>query len=98
MATSPRSCRRCSRRQARSLATSSVGGIDLSPATVDGIIKGYISASFDQVLYLQGYFPVQQIFLTKNYLIPGLHIDTGVGTVTPQNYQDLKPLIDQGIR
>jgi len=75
-----------------------VGGIDMSPATVDGIIKGYISASFDQVLYLQGYYPVQQCLLTKNYKIPGLHIDTGVNTFTPQNYQDLKPLIDQGIR
>jgi simple sugar transport system substrate-binding protein len=74
------------------------GGIDMSPATVDGIIKGYISASFDQVLYLQGYYPVQQIWLTKMYKIPGLSINTGVNTFTPQNYQDLKPLIDQGIR
>lgn len=75
-----------------------VGGIDLSPATVDGIKQGWISASFDQVLYLQGYEPVQQIFFTKNYLIPGLHIDTGVGTVTPQNIAQIAPLIDQGIR
>ena len=51
------------------------GGIDLSPATIDGIQKGWISASFDQVLYLQGYFPVQQIWLMANYLIPGLHIN-----------------------
>ena len=75
-----------------------VGGIDLSPATIDGIKSGYISASFDQVLYLQGYFPVQQIWLTKNYLIPGLHIDTGVGTVTPDNIADIEPLIEEGIR
>jgi simple sugar transport system substrate-binding protein len=75
-----------------------IGGIDLSPATIDGIKSGYISASFDQVLYLQGYFPVQQIWLTKNYLIPGLHIDTGVGTVTPENIADIEPLIEEGIR
>jgi simple sugar transport system substrate-binding protein len=75
-----------------------VGGIDLSPATIDGITKGWISASFDQVLYLQGYYPVEQIFLTKSYLIPGLHIDTGVGTVTPQNVARIAPLIEQGIR
>ena len=61
------------------------GGIDLSPATVSAIQGGWVTASFDQVLYLQGYFPVLQIVLTKRYLIPGLHIDTGVGTVTPQN-------------
>jgi len=75
-----------------------IGGIDLSPATIDGLEKGYISASFDQVLYLQGYFPVQQIFLTKQYMIPGLHINTGVGTFTPDNFKDIAPLIEQGIR
>jgi len=75
-----------------------VGGIDLSPATIDGITKGYISASFDQVLYLQGWYPVEQIFMTKNYLIPGLHINTGVGTVTPQNIAQIAPLIEKGIR
>jgi simple sugar transport system substrate-binding protein len=75
-----------------------VGGIDLSPATKDGITQGWISASFDQVLYLQGFFPVQQIFFTKMYKIPGLTIDTGVGTFTPQNLTTIAPLIDQGIR
>lgn len=75
-----------------------IGGIDLSPATIAGIREGYVSASFDQVLYLQGYYPIQQIYLTKNYLIPGLHINTGVGTVTPQNIDLIAPLIEQGIR
>lgn len=75
-----------------------VGGIDLSPATKDGIEKGWISASFDQVLYLQGYLPVQQIWLYKNYMIPGLTINTGVGTFTPGNLGDISALIDQGVR
>ncbi len=75
-----------------------VGGIDLSPATIEGIETGYISASFDQVLYLQGYYPVMQIWLTHNYLIPGLHINTGVGTVTPDNIAAIAPLIEQGVR
>jgi simple sugar transport system substrate-binding protein len=74
------------------------GGIDLSPATKDGITQGWISASFDQVLYLQGYFPVQQIYFTKMYQIPGLTINTGVGTFTPANLPSISPLIDQGIR
>jgi simple sugar transport system substrate-binding protein len=75
-----------------------VGGIDLSPATISGIEKGFISVSFDQVLYLQGYYPVQQVWLTKSYLIPGLHINTGVGTVTPANIKEIAPLIEKGIR
>lgn len=75
-----------------------VGGIDLSPATIQGIRDGYISASFDQVLYLQGYFPVLQIWLTLNYMIPGLDINTGVGTVTPANIDQIAPLIEAGYR
>lgn len=75
-----------------------VGGIDLSPATVQGIQEGYISASYDQVLYLQGYLPVLQVWLTYNYKIPGLDINTGVGVVTPNNIEELIPLIDAGIR
>jgi hypothetical protein len=31
-------------------------------------------------------------------LIPGLHIDTGVGTVTPQNVATIATLIEKGIR
>jgi simple sugar transport system substrate-binding protein len=75
-----------------------IGGIDLSPATVEGIQEGYISASFDQVLYLQGYMPVLQVWLTANYQIPGLVIDTGVGVVTPDNIEAIIPLIEEGIR
>jgi len=74
------------------------GGIDLSPATIEGIEKGYISVSFDQILYLQGFLPVQQIVLAKRYNIPGLHINTGVGVATPQNIGELKELIEIGIR
>ena len=42
--------------------------------------------------------PVLQIWLTANYKIPGLHINTGVGVVTPDNIADIVPLIEQGIR
>ena len=74
------------------------GGIDLSPATIEGIEKGYVSASFDQMLYLQGFLPVNQVVLAKKYNIPGLVINTGVGIATPQNIGELKTLIEEGIR
>jgi hypothetical protein len=32
------------------------------------------------------------------YKIPGLTINTGVGTFTPKNLASIAPLIDQGIR
>jgi len=75
-----------------------VGGIDLGPDVIAGIKAGYIVASFDQVLYLQGFDPVMQIWLTKKYLVPGLHQDTGVGLVTPANVDKIAPLIQQGYR
>ena len=73
-----------------------VGGIDLGPDTVAGVRKGYIVARFDQLLYLQGYYPILQIWLTKNYQIPGQMQDTGLGMVTPKNVEQIAKLIEQG--
>jgi simple sugar transport system substrate-binding protein len=75
-----------------------VGGIDLAPATIDGLKSGYISATLDQLLYLQGFVPVLQCVLTAKYKMPGLNLNTGAGTVTPQTIDELVPLIEAGIR
>jgi simple sugar transport system substrate-binding protein len=75
-----------------------VGGIDLGPATIDGLKSGYVSATLDQLLYLQGFMPVLQCVLTKKYNMPGLAINTGAGTVTPDTIDSLVELIDAGIR
>jgi simple sugar transport system substrate-binding protein len=75
-----------------------VGGIDLAPATIDGLKSGYVSATLDQLLYLQGFMPVLQCVLTKKYKMPGLAINTGAGTVTPETIDSLVELIDEGIR
>lgn len=75
-----------------------VGGIDLGPATIDGLQSGYVSATLDQLLYLQGFMPVLQCVLTKKYRMPGLSLNTGAGTVTPDTIDDLVELIDAGIR
>ena len=75
-----------------------VGGIDLGPATIDGLKSGYVSATLDQLLYLQGFIPVLQCVLTKKYKMPGLSLNTGAGTVTPDTIDDLVDLIDAGIR
>src|SRR5205085_237295 len=42
-----------------------VGGIDLAPATIDGLQSGYVNVTLDQLLYLQGFMPVLQCVLTK---------------------------------
>jgi simple sugar transport system substrate-binding protein len=75
-----------------------VGGIDLGPATIDGLKSGYVSATLDQLLYLQGFMPVLQCVLTAKYKMPGLSLNTGAGTVTPETIDDLVDLIDAGIR
>jgi len=75
-----------------------IGGIDLSPPTINGLKTKYISATLDQQLYLQGFLPVMQIVLSKKYGFAGLTINTGAGVVTPDTINDLVPLIEAGIR
>ena len=75
-----------------------VGGIDLGPATIDGLKSGYVSATLDQLLYLQGFMPVVQCVMTAKYKMPGLSLNTGAGVVTPETIGGLVSLIDKGIR
>ena len=75
-----------------------VGGIDLAPATIDGLKSKYITATLDQLLYLQGFIPVVQCVMTAKYKMPGLSLNTGAGVVTPKTIGDLTKLIDAGIR
>jgi simple sugar transport system substrate-binding protein len=75
-----------------------VAGIDLAPATIDGLKSGYVSATLDQLLYLQGFMPVVQCVMTAKYKMPGLSLNTGAGTVTPETIDSLVELIDAGIR
>ena len=74
------------------------GGIDLAPATINGLKSGYISATLDQLLYLQGFMPVLQCVISAKYKMPGLSLNTGAGVVTPKTIGALVPLIDAGIR
>ena len=48
-----------------------VGGIDLAPGTIGALKSGYVSATLDQLLYLQGYMPVLQCVMTAKYKMPG---------------------------
>ena len=75
-----------------------VAGIDLAPATIDGLKSGYVTATLDQLLYLQGFMPVVQCVMTAKYKMPGLSLNTGAGTVTPETIDSLVELIDAGIR
>lgn len=75
-----------------------VGGIDLAPATIDGLEGGWITVTLDQQLYLQGFVPVAQCVLSAKYGFTGISVNTGAGVVTPQTIGGLIPLIEKGIR
>jgi simple sugar transport system substrate-binding protein len=75
-----------------------VGGIDLVPATIDGLKDKYITVVLDQQLWLQGFLPVTQCVISKKYGFTGLAVNTGSGVVTPKTINALVPLIDAGIR
>jgi simple sugar transport system substrate-binding protein len=75
-----------------------VGGIDLAPATIDGLLDGYVTVTLDQQLYYQGFLPVVQCVLSRQYGLSGLTINTGAGVVTPDTIKDLIPMIEAGIR
>ena len=75
-----------------------IGGIDLAPATIDALKSGAVSATLDQLLYLQGFVPVVQCVMTAKYKMPGLSLNTGAGTVTSKSIDALTKLIDAGIR
>jgi simple sugar transport system substrate-binding protein len=74
------------------------GGIDLAPATIDGLLDGYVTVTLDQQLYYQGFLPVVQCVLSRKYGLTGLSINTAGGVITPDTIKDLIPLIEAGIR
>jgi simple sugar transport system substrate-binding protein len=68
-------------------------GFDVSGNAVTAIQGGWLQLTSDQQQYLQGYFGVLQLCLTKVYHFSGLQIDTGAGFVTKSNLDALAPLI-----
>jgi simple sugar transport system substrate-binding protein len=63
------------------------GGYDLLPGTLDLIQKGFLNFTIDQQPYLQGFYPVIQLFLTKlsSGLVAPSDTNTGLLFVTKAN-------------
>jgi simple sugar transport system substrate-binding protein len=77
----------------------SIGGYDLTPEIVKGINDGVADFTIDQQPYLQGFYPVVQLFLYKlsGGLIGAEDMNTGIKFVTKQNIAPyLKPNVYQG--
>jgi simple sugar transport system substrate-binding protein len=73
-------------------------GFDVSGNSVTAIQGGWLQLVSDQQQYLQGYFGVLQLCLTKVYHFSGLQVDTGAGFVTKKNLDALTPLIKAQVR
>ncbi len=73
-------------------------GFDMSGNAIEAIRGGWLQLVIDQQQYLQGYFGVLQICLTKNYGFSGLQIDTGAGFADKDNVEQLAKLVEQQIR
>ena len=65
----------------------STGGFDLLPTTISGIHNGTMGFTIDQQPYLQGFYPVMQLYLYKasNTLMFPSNTNTGLKFVTRGN-------------
>lgn len=75
-----------------------IAGYSLSPATIHAIKKNYVDLIGDGQPFLQGYFSVVQLALSKKYGFSGLKIDTGAGFIDNKNIEIIEPLAKKGIR
>jgi len=73
-------------------------GFDMSGNAIEAIRGGWLQLVIDQQQYLQGYFGVLQICLSKNYGFAGLQIDTGAGFADKDNVEKLAALVKAQIR
>lgn len=75
-----------------------LGGFDLVPEALEQMQKGYIQVEVDQQPYMQGFMPVMEVYLAKNFGLAPADIDTGQGIVTPKDADAIMKLSEQGLR
>jgi simple sugar transport system substrate-binding protein len=70
------------------------GGFDLAVEIVNAVESGAMFATMDQQPYLQGYYPIAQIALSKKYGLTPTDVDTGQGAFLDKSrISSVKPLI-----
>lgn len=75
-----------------------VGGFDLVPDVLAQMKAGYIQFHIDQQPYLQGYAPVIEAPLIKNYKLAAFDVNTGSAVVTPDQVDAIMALSKNGYR
>lgn len=75
-----------------------LAGFDLVPAVLDRMDEGYIQGTVDQQPYLQGYLPVAQIALMKQYKLSAWDVNTGNSIITKKDVAAVRELTGKGLR
>ena len=75
-----------------------LGGFDLVPEVLQQMKTGYVQVQIDQQPYKQGFLPVVQAYLAKNFGLDPSDVDTGQGVVLQANVDKIMELSKQGVR
>lgn len=73
-------------------------GFDTSPQIVDAFNAGWVQLTSDQQPFLQGYMPILSLCQQVVYGLGAVGVDTGAGFVTPENYEAVAELANEGLR
>jgi len=73
-------------------------GYDITPQNAGELRKGYVTFLNDQQPYLQGYLPVVQLYMMKQYALSGWDVNTGLGYVDKKNIEQVFDLVQKRVR
>jgi simple sugar transport system substrate-binding protein len=73
-------------------------GFDTSPQVINAFKGGWVQLASDQQPFQQGYLPILSLCEQVVYGLGGINVDTGAGFVTPDNYQQVATLANEGLR
>jgi len=75
-----------------------IGGFDLIPEVLEEIKSGYIKLTIDQQPYLQGYLPIVQLYLMKEFAFSAWDVNTGNAVVDASNVDKVIELSKERVR
>ncbi len=75
-----------------------VVGYDITPQNAGELRAGYVTLLNDQQPYLQGYLPVLQLFLMREYALSAWDVNTGLGYVDKNNIDKVFDLVQKRVR
>jgi simple sugar transport system substrate-binding protein len=71
---------------------------DTSPQIIQAFKDGWVQLTADQQPFQQGYLPILNLCQQVVLGLSPINVDTGAGFVTPENYESVAKLAEQGLR